>query len=147
MDGGVGMGGEVWLGRWRGHGWVARFNLDGGVGMVVGGYLSPSLCLSHSSPFLSGCSGWRCTEISAWGARFRWLRWGISRALFVSLTCPPLSSIALAMLRDSDIGGGISVVAVGSDLRLWSCGFTPLERERGRQRRLQRKGELEKQRG
>jgi hypothetical protein len=26
------------------------------------------------------------------------------------------------------MGGGISVVAVGSDLRFWSCGFSPLER-------------------
>jgi hypothetical protein len=93
-------GSEVQLGRRRGHG---------------GGRVS--LALSHSSPSLSGCSDRRCSEIPAWGAGFRWLQWGISRPLSVSLTLLPLSPVALTSdAQRFRHGGGISVVAVGSTI-------------------------------
>ena len=98
LDGGVGMGGEVQLGRRREH----------GGGRVI------SRPLSHSSPSLFGCSDRRCWEIPAWGVGFRWLR---GDQIYGDLNISPGISLPLSQS-----------LTRGVFLALLSCGFSPLER-------------------
>ena len=119
LYGGVGMGGEVQLGRRHGHG-------GGRVSLVH------SLSLSLVSLLLRLLWSVMLRD-SDMGAGFCWLRWD---QIYGDLTISP--GISLPLFQS---------LTRGVFLALWSSGFSPLERERARQRRFQRKGEAKKDLG